>query len=163
MKQSNEDKLQKITRSFLVHSNATLKGESFEPKKTDSFIVKIGKPWDIKPYVIKSITQPMISIDGAASEELQLEMYDPITPSTSQAIWNGIRALEAKIPTEMKLPYNFQTKLILEIIGPIGDVVSRWEYTGQFVSFEFGKLDWESQDLSMITATFTVDKCVHHF
>lgn len=140
-------------RKYIIQPNPNEKiWKSFEPKMNNRFMVTIGSPWEIPSFVIKSITKPIIAINGGVLNKLELILYDPITPSTSQAIWEGIGILQTK-------PDGYLTELKIEMLGPVGDVVEQYKLKGTFISFDFGTLDWEDSNLSTITALFQVSEC----
>lgn len=155
MQQSNEKTKLKTIQYNVLKNPSEQELESFESKINNRFIIKIGEPWNIPEFVIKGMTRPIINSEGEILDNLYLEMYDPITPSTTQSIIKGTRVL--------KNNENIKTKITLELLGPVGDIVEKWEFTGQFINFDFGTLDWESSKPTIIAAEFKVTKYVHEF
>jgi hypothetical protein len=100
-----------------------------ESKKDSSWVLKFPEEFNIPTYVIKSIPRPELNIpisevngvkfcSGKASwENMEIIMYDPICPSTSQAIYNNII-----------VPNKFTDFIIIvETLCPTGEVCESWE------------------------------------
>ena len=61
---------------------------------------------------------------------------------------------------------NFSEKdLVLDVLGPVGDVVSEWILKGAFIKdANFGDYNWDTVDTAVnITMTVAVDYCVLNF
>jgi len=68
-------------------------------------------------------------------DTIHIEMIDPISPSTSQVIYNLIEC-------DFKLDYN------LEMLDPTGVVVEKWEVRGcEILEANFGQLDYNNDSL----------------
>ena len=116
----------------------------FEPKVENRFIVKIGKPFNIPPYVISSAKRPSFTKanNGIKWDDMVFTMYDPITPSTSQTIMEGLKKLENQESQSIEIT--------IQVMGPVGDAVEEWKIIGEIDSIDFGRLDWKSDETLMI-------------
>jgi hypothetical protein len=124
----------------------------FEPKMNNRFIVYMET---IPTWAIKSVIRPVASIkdDKYIYSELVLEMFDAIEPSTSQKITDLVRAKKTSFD-----------EIILDILGPIGDVVEKWRFiNSKVVSIEYSKLDWKDSNPVLIKMILTPEQCVHEF
>lgn len=108
---------------------------SFDPKMNNRFMFEFHKPFDIVPYVVKSGPRPhYIFTDKVIQyKPMHFILYDPINPSTSQGLMDGIRANEGEYPD---ISFN------LKMLGPVGDVVEEWLIKGYLKEINFDKLDW---------------------
>jgi hypothetical protein len=133
----------------IIEPEVNLFRKPFEPKVNDRFVVYME---DIPTYVIKSVIRPIASVkdNSYIYSDLILEMYDPIYPSTSQKIFDYIRANKTEFD-EIKL----------DILGPIGDVVEQWLFKKcKVVSIEYSKLDWSDGCSTVIRMTLTPNKII---
>lgn len=114
--------------------------KQFEPKNSNRFYVKFGDPFNIPIYVIKEVQRPSFKMAncGIQWNDMIFTMYDPITPSTSQAIFEGLRKL--------RMQDSQQIKINLKLLGPIGDSIELWDIVGTIDYIDFGYLDWNSGD-----------------
>ena len=61
---------------------------------------------------------------------IKIELYDPIVPSSPQAIWSH-------------LSRNEHFNISIKVLGPVGDIVEEWKIVNaDIVSADFGSLDW---------------------
>lgn len=124
----------------------------FEPKTKNRFIIEME---DIPAFVMKAIRRPhVINQDGKYIwSELEIEFYDPITPSTSQHMYSFIKDNKTRFET-----------INVQCLGPVGDTVEQWKYKGCVVqSIEFGRLDWAKTEPSTIVVIFTIEDVILDF
>jgi hypothetical protein len=59
----------------------------------------------------------------------------------------------------------YKKDLVLDVLGPVGDVVSEWILKGAFIKdANFGDYSWDQADQAVnITMTVAVDYCVLNF
>jgi hypothetical protein len=129
----------------------------FEPKKENRFIVKFGKPFSISESVINQTKRPSFkkSNSGMKWDNMVFSMYDPITPSTSQSLMDGLRVLRTQDSQIIDV--------FIQIMDPIGEIIEEWKVTGEINSIDFGKLDWKSDEALMINVYFDVHYAVLNY
>jgi hypothetical protein len=58
----------------------------------------------------------------------------------------------------------YKKDLVLNVLGPVGDIVSEWVIKGAYVkSANFGEYDWASESAINISLTIAMDYCVLNF
>jgi hypothetical protein len=131
--------------------------DTFEPKKENRFIVKFGKPFFIPEYVINQTARPSFkkTNSGMKWDNMVFTMYDPITPSTSQSLMDGLRVLRTHDSQIIDV--------VIQIMDPVGTIVEEWKVTGEINSIDFGKLYWKSDEALMINVYFDVHYAVLNY
>lgn len=113
----------------------------WEPKKSDRFVVKFKEPFQIAEYVIHHVSN-LVWKDGKW-EKITFRMYDPISPSTSQALREGMNILRTRDNKEIGVTINY--------LGPVGDDVGQATITGGITYIDFGQLNFGNNDDIIIT------------
>jgi hypothetical protein len=55
----------------------------------------------------------------------------------------------------------YKKDVSLNILGPVGDIVSEWTIKGAFIkAFSAGNYDWSSPDPTELTLTLGMDYCL---
>ena len=117
----------------------------YEPKVTQRHIVYIKDAKNntvIVPYVIKSVDRPRGELISSYNGKIEtsviywrpiiMKMYDPIVPSTTQAVMKHL--LEGNIPVT----------ITIKVLGPVGDTVEEWEIKNAVIQrFGFSSMDWK--------------------
>ena len=73
-----------------------------EPKKENNFLVRFEGIFDINPNAVFRTTRPSLVSNGGKElkwSDMVFYMYDPISPSTTQAVMNGLELLVKLDPT----------------------------------------------------------------
>ena len=149
---------------------------AFEPKQQNRFILYCeGFP----AYVIKSISA--IGLAQTAQElshinvvrkvkgktkwnDVTMGLYDPITPSGAQAVMEWVRLHHESVTGRDGYSDFYKKDLTVDILGPVGDIVSEWVLKGCFVtSAEFGEYNWESEGVQSLTVGISMDYAVLNF
>ena len=137
--------------------------QAFEPKLSNRFILYMN---GIPSYMIKKVNgigfqQDEVIINHINSyfkvkggkmkwEDLQLELYDPITPSGSQAIMEWARMHHETITGRAGYSDMYKRNFNIVILGPVGDVVGEWLVKGAFIkNAKFGDYDWTSDNAAI--------------
>lgn len=133
-----------------MKENINLEFKTFEPKKENRFIINIGEPFNIPEYVIKATSRPSIKTTNAGYrwEKMIFEMYDPISPSTSQAIMNGLEKLKKQDCQDITITIN--------LVDPVGTSIEKWKVIGNIDLIDFGRLDFNSDEQLTIKLYFNV-------
>jgi len=125
---------------------------TLEPKKENRFVVNFPEPFKIPQYVIHKTSRPSFYITESGMikwNNIAFILYDPISPSTSVAIMEGVKELRKKDSQNLVIG--------IEILSPVGDVVESWDIHGKINSIDFGVLDWKNGNHLNITIDFNVD------
>jgi hypothetical protein len=113
----------------------------YEPKKTNRFIVRFPKSFNLPEWVCFETSRPTLRIVGEAKnviwDDLVVKMYDPIGPSTTKALMDLV--YENKIIDK----FSFD----IEMLDPTGVVVEKWQLDNcEFKSIEFGNLSYNNDE-----------------
>jgi hypothetical protein len=150
---------------------------AFEPKVSNRFIMYID---GIPAYLIKKASAPGFNaneiildhinvyrkVKGKVRwDDMDLELYDPITPSGAQSVMEWARLAHESVTGRDGYSDFYKKDITLEILGPVGDIVGEWIIKGAFCkTAKFGDYDW-SQGESAISlgVTLAMDYCVCNF
>jgi hypothetical protein len=150
---------------------------AFEPKVPNRFIMYID---GIPAYLIKKVKAPGFEANEIVLDhinvyrkvkgkikwsDMDLELYDPITPSGAQSVMEWARLAHESVTGRDGYSDFYKKDLTLNILGPVGDVVGEWIIKGAFVkSANFGEYDWSSGDAAInLSVTVAMDYCVLNF
>ena len=150
---------------------------AFEPKVQNRFIMYVdGFP----SYIIKSVggmgfDQGEITLNHINTyrkvkgklrwNDITLSLYDPITPSGVQAVMEWTRLHHESVTGIDGYSDFYKKDLTIDILGPVGDIVSEWIVKGAFIkSAEFGEYNWDNDTAAQsLTLTVGMDYCVLNF
>jgi hypothetical protein len=149
---------------------------AFEPKVQNRFIMYVD---GIPAYLIKKAASPQFDageivldhinvyrkVKGKVRwQDMNLELYDPITPSGAQAIMEWARLAHESVTGRDGYSDFYKKDLVLNVLGPVGDIVSEWVIKGAYVkSANFGEYDWASEAAVNLSLTIAMDYCVLNF
>ena len=150
---------------------------AFEPKQKNRFILYVD---GIPSYLIKGmgaikITQSTVtlshiniqrSVKGKSKwDTISMTLYDPITPSGAQSVMEWVRLHHESVTGRDGYSDFYKKDLTLNVLGPVGDVVSEWIIKGAFITdASFGELSWEEDGAAQqIEMTIQPDYCVLNF
>tara|TARA_B110000977_G_scaffold160356_1_gene204708 strand:- start:1311 stop:1799 length:489 start_codon:yes stop_codon:yes gene_type:complete len=150
---------------------------AFEPKQANRFILYAdGIPsFIIKQVSAVSLTQGEIilnhiniqrKVKGKTTwNDISMQLYDPITPSGAQAVMEWVRLHHESVTGRDGYSDFYKKDLRLDVLGPVGDVVSEWVLKGAFIKeASFGDYSWDSEnEAKQIDLTLAVDYCVLNF
>jgi hypothetical protein len=150
---------------------------NFEPKQANRFILYVdGFP----SYIIKgmgAVTLEMgkvelnhININRYVKGKtkwgnIQLTLFDPITPSGAQAVMEWVRLHHESVTGRDGYSDFYKKDLTVNILGPVGDIVSEWILKGCLIeSTNFGELSWDTENTAVnITMTVQPDYCILNY
>jgi hypothetical protein len=97
--------------------------------------------------------------------DVQMTLFDPITPSGAQSVMEWVRLHHESVTGRDGYSDFYKKDLVLDVLGPVGDVVSEWILKGAFIKdANFGDYSWDQADQAVnITMTVAVDYCVLNF
>ena len=150
---------------------------AFEPKVQNRFILYVD---GIPAYLIKKASAPGFEANEIILDhinvyrkikgkvrwnDMNLELYDPIAPSGTQAVMEWARLAHESVTGRDGYSDFYKKDLRLNILGPVGDVVGEWIVKGAFVkTANFGEYDWSSGEAAAnITMTIAMDYCIANF
>lgn len=149
---------------------------AFEPKVQNRFIMYID---GIPSYLIKSVDSPSFNagevvldhintyrkIKGKVRwEDMSMTLYDPITPSGAQAVMEWARLAHESVTGRDGYSDFYKKDLVMNVLGPVGDVVSEWIIKGAYAkSAKFGSYDWSNDTAISIDLTIAMDYCVLNY
>jgi hypothetical protein len=149
---------------------------AFEPKVQNRFIMYID---GIPSYLIKKAASPQVSftdikldhinvyrkLKGKAEwADIAMDLYDPITPSGAQAVMEWVRLGHESVTGRNGYSDFYKKDLTLNVLGPVGDIVSEWVIKGAYIkNATFGDYDWSADAYATISLTVAMDYCVLNF
>ena len=150
---------------------------AFEPKQKNRFILYVD---GVPAYLIKGmgaikITQGTVTLNhiniqryvkGKAKwDPITMTLYDPITPSGAQSVMEWVRLHHESVTGRDGYSDFYKKDLTLNVLGPVGDVVSEWIIKGAFITdATFGDFNWDDDGAAQqIEMTIQPDYCVLNF
>ena len=97
--------------------------------------------------------------------DVTVTLYDPITPSGAQAVMEWTRLHHESVTGRDGYSDFYKKDVVIDIIGPVGDIVSEWVLKGAFIkSADFGEYNWDTEaEAQSLTMTLGMDYCVLNF
>jgi hypothetical protein len=150
---------------------------AFEPKQANRFIMYMD---GVPSYIVKGVnavtlTQGEVVLNHINVQrkvkgkttwgDIQMTLFDPITPSGAQSVMEWVRLHHESVTGRDGYSDFYKKDLVLDVIGPVGDVVSEWILKGAFIKeANFGDYNWDTENAAVnITMTVAVDYCVLNF
>jgi len=141
---------------------------AFEPKQANRFILYMdGVPsYIIKAVAAVTLTQGEVILNHINVQrkvkgkttwgDVQLTLFDPITPSGAHAVMEWVRLHHESVTGRDGYSDFYKKDLTINILGPVGDIVSEWILKGAFIKeASFGEYNWDTEN-QQIDMTFTV-------
>ena len=150
---------------------------AFEPKQANRFIMYVdGFP----SYIIKAISAVTLEqgevvlnhinvyskVKGKTKwSDLTMTLFDPITPSGAQATMEWVRLHHESVTGRDGYSDFYKKDLTIDILGPVGDIVSEWIIKGAFIKgANFGEYNWDTESTAQnIQITVQPDYCILNF
>jgi hypothetical protein len=149
---------------------------AFEPKVQNRFVMYMD---GIPSFMVRNVTAPnfedqSIKLDHINSYRkirgkrewgnMDMTLYDPITPSGAQAVMEWARLSYESVTGRAGYSDFYKKNLTLNLLGPVGDIVSEWIINGAFITnFSQGSLDWSSSETVELSITVAMDYCVLNY
>ena len=150
---------------------------AFEPKQANRFIMYVD---GIPSYVIKAISAVTLEqgevvlnhinvyskVKGKTKwSDLTMTLFDPITPSGAQATMEWVRLHHESVTGRDGYSDFYKKDLTIDILGPVGDIVSEWIIKGAFIKgANFGEYNWDTENAAVnLSLTLGMDYCVLNF
>ena len=148
----------------------------FEPKLQNRFILTID---GVPSYTIKASGRPQIEFEevelrhmnvsryvaGKGTwQPLEITLYDPIVPSSAQAVMEWIRLSHESVTGRDGYADFYKKDVVINTLGPVGDKIEEWQLKGAFIqAANFGELSFENVAPVEITATIRYDYAILQF
>jgi hypothetical protein len=150
---------------------------AFEPKQTNRFIMYIdGIPsYEVKGVGGISVAQGTVALNHINVQRfvkgkttwgpISMTLFDPITPSGAQATIEWLRLHHESVTGRDGYSDFYKKDLTLNVLGPVGDVVSEWIIKGALItSINWGDYSWDDADTAVnIKLDVQPDYCVLNF
>jgi len=150
---------------------------AFEPKQANRFILYMD---GIPSFIIKgvsavSLTQGEVVLNHinvlrkvkgkTVWNDISMTLFDPITPSGAQAVMEWVRLHHESVTGRDGYSDFYKKDLTVNVLGPVGDIVSEWIIKGAFVKeATFGDYNWDTEnEAKQIEITLGLDYCVLNF
>ena len=150
---------------------------AFEPKVQNRFIMYVD---GIPAYIIKGVSglgfeQGEIILNHINTyrkvkgklrwNDLNLTLFDPITPSGAQAVMEWVHLHHESVTGRDGYSDFYKKDVVIDVLGPVGDIVSEWVIKGAFIkNANFGDLNFDNDSAAQnITMTLGMDYCVLNF
>jgi len=150
---------------------------AFEPKQANRFIMYVD---GIPAYMIKEVGELKIEngevilnhintyrkVKGKSKwSDLSMTLFDPITPSGAQAVMEWVRLHHESVTGRDGYSDFYKKDLTINVLGPVGDVVSEWIIKGAFIKdAAFTGYNWDTENQAQtIALTVGMDYCVLNF
>jgi len=150
---------------------------AFEPKQANRFILYVD---GIPSYMIKkaaaiNVAQGVVTLNHINKERkvkgktkwgnVALSLFDPITPSGAQAVMEWVRLHHESVTGRDGYSDFYKKDLTLNVLGPVGDIVSEWVLKGAFItSANFGEYNWDTEDTAQaIEMEVSIDFVILNF
>jgi hypothetical protein len=151
---------------------------SFEPKLANRFVMYID---GIPSYLIKSVngigyeqgeiqlnhinTYRKVKSGRLVWNDVSISLWDPITPSGAQAVMEWTRLHHESVTGRSGYSDMYKKDLSLNILGPVGDVVSETILKGAFIkSANLGDYSWDDESAAIsLELTLGVDYVVLNY
>jgi hypothetical protein len=150
---------------------------SMEPKQQNRFIMYVE---GIPAYIIKGVgaitlTQEAIKLNHINVARyvkgktnwgtISMTLVDPITPSGAQAVMEWVRLHHESVTGRNGYSDFYKKDLTLNVVGPVGDVVSEWIIKGALItSVDFGEYSYDNESAAQnISLEVQPDYCVLNY
>ena len=150
---------------------------AFEPKVANRFIMYVD---GIPSYTIKQIAAVSVDmgeivlnhinvyrkIKGKAKwGDMQMTLFDPITPSGAQAVMEWVRLHHESVTGRDGYSDFYKKDVTVNVLGPVGDIVSEWIIKGAFIkSANFGEYNWDTEAAAInLQVTLGMDYCILNY
>ena len=150
---------------------------AFEPKQANRFILYMdGIPsFMIKGMSAVTLAQGVVTLNHINVERkvkgkstwqnMTMTLFDPITPSGAQAVMEWVRLHHESVTGRDGYSDFYKKDLTIDVLGPVGDIVSEWVLKGAFVTnTNFGEYNWDTVDQAVnLQVELSIDYAVLNF
>ena len=150
---------------------------AFEPKQANRFILYMD---GVPSYIVKGVNAVTVSqgevilnhinvyrkVKGKTTwGDIQMTLFDPITPSGAQAVMEWVRLHHESVTGRDGYSDFYKKDVTINILGPVGDIISEWIIKGAFIkSTNFGDYSWDEDAAAQeLTVNLGMDYCILNF
>ena len=150
---------------------------AFQPKQKNSYVMYID---GIPSFMISKVDPPKFqdavkkidhintyfNIRGKRTwQNVSFTLYDPIVPSGAQAVMDWARLGYETVTGRAGYQDWYKKDIVLNVLGPVGDVVSEWIYKGAFIAnMTPEQYDWSNDgDPANITVELAYDYAILNY
>ena len=146
---------------------------AFEPKQANRFILYMD---GVPSYLIKGVNAVTVSqgevtlnhinvyrkVKGKTTwGNIQMTLFDPITPSGAQAVMEWVRLTHESVTGRDGYSDFYKKDIVFNSLGPVGDKVEEWTLKGAYIqSAKFSDMDYTGEDLATVDLTLTYDYAI---
>ncbi len=95
---------------------------------------------------------------------ISMTLFDAITPSGAQAVMEWVRLHHESVTGRDGYSDFYKKDLTVNVLGPVGDVVSEWIIKGAFITeASFGEYNYDNEGAVELSMTVQPDYCVLNF
>jgi hypothetical protein len=148
----------------------------FEPKQQNRFVLYVdGFPaYLIKAMGAVTVSQGTVNLNHINIQRnvkgkttwgtISMTLFDAITPSGAQAVMEWVRLHHESVTGRDGYSDFYKKDLTVNVLGPVGDVVSEWIIKGAFITeASFGEYNYDNEGAVEISMTVQPDYCVLNF
>ena len=148
----------------------------FEPKQQNRFVLYVdGFPaYLIKAMGAVTVSQGTVNLNHINIQRnikgkttwgtIALTLYDAITPSGAQSVMEWVRLHHESVTGRDGYSDFYKKDLTVNVLGPVGDVVSEWIIKGAFITeASFGEYNYDNEGAVELSMTVQPDYCVLNF
>jgi len=148
----------------------------FEPKQQNRFVLYVdGFPaYLIKGMGAVTVSQGTVNLNHINIQRnikgkttwgtISMTLFDAITPSGAQAVMEWVRLHHESVTGRDGYSDFYKKDLTVNVLGPVGDVVSEWIIKGAFITeASFGEYNYDNEGAVEISMTVQPDYCVLNF
>jgi hypothetical protein len=101
----------------------------------------------------------------AVWSDMEMTLFDPITPSGAQAVMEWVRLHHESVTGRDGYSDFYKKDVTVNVLGPVGDIVSEWIIKGAIITeANFGDYNWDTENAAQeITVTVQPDYCILNF
>ena len=148
----------------------------FEPKQQNRFVLYVdGFPaYLIKGMGAVTVSQGTVNLNHINIQRnikgkttwgtISMTLFDAITPSGAQSVMEWVRLHHESVTGRDGYSDFYKKDLTVNVLGPVGDVVSDWIIKGAFITeASFGEYNYDNEGAVEISMTVQPDYCVLNF
>jgi hypothetical protein len=148
----------------------------FEPKQQNRFVLYVdGFPaYLIKGMGAVTVSQGTVNLNHINIQRnikgkttwgtIAMTLFDAITPSGAQSVMEWVRLHHESVTGRDGYSDFYKKDLTVNVLGPVGDVVSEWIIKGAFITeASFGDYNYDNEGAVEISMTVQPDFCVLNF
>jgi hypothetical protein len=151
----------------------------YEPKRPNRFFAEFPVDIGIEVWKIRKFKRPSLTIGKTEIPymnqktyvsgryewgEINIDLLDPIAPSTSTQVMEWVRLAAESLTGRMGYAAGYAKNIVLKELDPGGIPISTWHLEQCIItSVDFGENTHDDDGLSNISLTVQPWRCIHKF